>query len=346
MLSFTREDVEFFTRPLCSKERLETKLDNLDRIERSFEERSEICAGLPVEMNLEPSGNCNLHCRGCPRGRGRIKRSGDLPYETFERVISQIGETLCNVFISGFGEPLSNDDTPRMVATASQYGISTVMNTNGTLLSKHVEALLDARLTLINVALDGATKDSYHSYHPAAPFEAVVRGVEQLRQRKDRRGLRYPIIEGQFLIGEDSLSEINRLKAWAEGIGIEQVKFKRPYLSIPGEEERTAVESVSEYLHILGLDNVTSTEKLRWTPADCALPWDNVLLSCTGQIGICCYDPHLRLRLNEPGEPPDIAGLWNGKKIRRVRRWLSGQETTAVNPCARCNRLPGYLIPA
>jgi len=345
MLSFTREDVEGFTRPLCSKEMLEKKLGNLEQVERSFEERSEVCAGMPIELNLEPSGNCNLRCRGCPRGRGSIKRSGNLPYEVFERIISQIGETLCNVFISGFGEPLSNDDTPRMVASASRCGASTVMNTNGTLLSKHVEALLEAQLTLINVALDGATTDSYHQYHSEAQFESVVRGVERLRQRKDQRGLRYPIIEGQFLIREDSLSEIDRLKTWAEGIGIERVKFKRPYLSIPGEEERLAVESVSEYLRLLGLDNVRSTEKLQWTPADCALPWDNVLLSCTGQIGICCYDPHLRLQLNEPGEPLDIVGLWNGDKIRKVRRWLSGQETRAVNPCSRCNRLPGYLVP-
>lgn len=346
MLSFTMEDIEVFTKPLCSKEVYEKKKSNYEKVERSFGERSEVCEGLPVEMNLEPSGYCNMHCEGCPRGRGRIKRTGLLPYRVFEEVFAQIGETLCNVFISGFGEPLMNDETPRMIALASQYSVSTVMNTNGTFLLKHREALLDARLTLINIALDGVTTDSYHQYNAKATFESVVRGVEQLRKRKDQRGLRYPIIEGQFLIGEDSLQEINKLKTWAEGIGIERVKFKRPYLTMPGEEDRPAVETVSEYLKLLGLDNVTSTEQIGWTPADCVLPWDNILLSCTGQIGICCYDPHLRLRLNEPEESVDIIKLWNGDTTRKVRRWLSGRETKPVNPCARCNRMPGYLIPA
>lgn len=346
MLSFTRDDVEFFTRPLCSKEMLDKKLSNYEAVERSFGERSEICLGFPIELNLEPSGNCNLCCPGCPRGRGRIKRSGNLAYKVFESVMSQIGEMLCNVFISGFGEPLCNNDTPRMIALATQQGVSTVMNSNGVLLAKHVEALLEAQLTLINVALDGATTDSYHLYNSEAQFEAVIRGVERLRQRKDQLGLQYPIIEGQFLIREDSLSEINRLEEWAKGIGVEQVKFKRPYLSMPGEQDRLAVESVIEYLQLLGLDNVKSTEKLQWTPADCALPWENILLSCTGQIGICCYDPHLRLELKESGEPFNIVDLWNGEKIRKVRRWLSAQETESINPCSRCNRLPGYLIPA
>jgi pyruvate-formate lyase-activating enzyme len=345
MLGFTRDDLEASTKPLCSMELFERKYENYLIVEHSFAMRDENCAGLPIELNLEPSGNCNLRCQGCPRGRGRIKRSGNLPYAVFEMAISQIGETLCNIFISGFGEPLCNPETPRMIALATNKGISTVMNTNGTFLKKHVDALLEAQLTLINIALDGATANSYHEYISAEQFEITVHGVEYLRQRKDQLGLRYPTIEGQFLIREDSLSEINRLEKWAKGIGIERVKFKRPYLSTPGEEDHPAVESVTDYLRALGLEHVKSTEKIQWTPSDCALPWENILLSCTGQIGICCYDPHLRLQLNEPHERFNIIDLWNGEKIRQVRRWLSNKEENIVHPCARCNRMPGYLIP-
>jgi len=345
MLSLSRDDIDSLTGPLCSEETYRRKLDNYRSVERSCGERSELCGGMPIEMNLEPSGICNMRCSGCPRGRGRIKRTGLLPYATFSQVFTQIGATLCNIFISGFGEPLFNDDLPRMIALATRYGVSTVMNTNGTLLLKQVDALLDARLTLINVALDGAAMDSYHQYHQAATFESVVQGVERLRQRRDQRGLRYPFIEGQFIIREHSLGEINRLRAWAEGIGVERVKFKRPYVSMPGEEDRPAVQSVSEYLKRLGVDNVASTERIGWSPAECALPWDNILLSCTGQLAICCYDPHLKMQLDESGGTIDVARLWNGETIRRVRRWLSGREATPVSPCARCNRMPGYLIP-
>jgi len=74
MLDFTRDDVELSTRPLCSKEMFDRKLSNYEAVERSFGKRSEICLGFPVELSLEPSGDCNLYCPGCPRGRGRIKR--------------------------------------------------------------------------------------------------------------------------------------------------------------------------------------------------------------------------------------------------------------------------------
>ncbi len=346
MLSFTLKDIESLTQPLCTKEQFERKLRNYNAVELSFKKRDETCAGLPIELNLEPSGDCNLHCPGCPRGRGRIKRSGNLFYPEYEKVLAQLGETLCNVFISGFGEPLCNPETHRMIALATKYGASTVMNTNGTMLVKYVDALLDSQLTLINVALDGATANSYHRYASQEQFETAVHGVEHLRQRKEHLGLRYPVIEGQFLIREESLGEIPHLEQWAKDIGVERVKFKRPYLSMPGDEERPAVESVTGYLRLLGLDNVQSTEKNQWTPADCTLPWENVLLSCTGQIGICCYDPHLRLELNEPGQPLNVLELWNGDKIKQVRRWLSERETRAIHPCSRCNRMPGYLLPA
>jgi MoaA/NifB/PqqE/SkfB family radical SAM enzyme len=264
----------------------------------------------------------------------------------FEKAIHQIGDVLCNVFISGFGEPLCNPETPQMIALATEYGVSTVMNTNGTFLTRHADELLESQLTLINVALDGAATYSYHEYTSREQFEATVWGVEYLRRRKDQLGLRYPTIEGQFLIQKDSLAEINYLEQWAKNIGIERVKFKRPYLSTPGEEERPAVNSVTEYLRVLGLNNVLSTERPQWTPADCALPWENVLLSCTGHIGICCYDPHLMFQLNGSAGEFDIGELWNGETIKKVRRWLSNKEKDADHVCARCNRMPGYLIPA
>lgn len=345
MLSFTMENVERLTKPLCSKEVYTKKIDNFNRVERSFRARNEHCEGMPVELNLEPSGICNLRCPGCPRGRNRIKRTGLLPFEVFRNVFNQIGETLCNVFISGFGEPLLNDEVPRMIEMASSFSVSTVMNTNGTVLSKHVSALLDARLTLINIALDGFVADSYHKYKSASQFDSVIQGVQKLCEMKAKRGLPYPVIEGQFILRENALKESKRIKTWAEQIGIEKVRFKRPYLSMPGDDERPAVESVSEYLKLMGLNKVTSTEKIEWIPADCTKPWDNLLLSCTGQIGICCYDPHLQLSLNEPEDPVDIAQMWNGNPIQNVRRWLSGDGPKAVDACARCNRMPGHLIP-
>jgi pyruvate-formate lyase-activating enzyme len=345
MLSFMKEHVEQLTEPLCSKEVYAKKIDNFNRVEHSFKTRSIHCEGMPVELNLEPSGLCNLTCPLCPRGRNLIKRTGLLSYGLFKEVFQQIGETLCNVFISGFGEPLLNEELPRMIELASSFSVSTVMNTNGTLLTKRISPLLDAGLSLINIALDGFVVDSFHQYNSNTRFESVIQGVKLLSGQKARRGLAYPIIEGQFILKENALKESGRLKTWAEEIGIEKVKFKRPYLSTPGDEERPVVEAVSEYLKLMGLDNVTSTEKIDWTPADCTKPWDNLLLSCTGQIGICCYDPHMRLSLNDPGESIDIARLWNGDLIRNVRRWLSGADQRAVNPCARCNRMPGYLIP-
>jgi pyruvate-formate lyase-activating enzyme len=345
MLSLSLQDLEVLTRPICSPELFRRKVENYHRVAQSFTEKQEICAGLPVEMNLEPSGICNMHCSGCPRGRGRIKRSGLLAYETFQQALEPLADSLCNIFISGFGEPLINPHLPRMIALARGYGIATVMNTNGTYLRQQADGLLDAQLTLINVALDGAVSESYHEYHPGAPFSRTVEGVEYLRQRRDQRGLRSPIIEGQFILREYALGEIDRLKRWAEAIGVERVKFKRPYLTLPDEEDRPAVESVSDYLKQLGLDHVISTEITTWTPADCALPWDNLLLACTGQVGICCYDPHLHLALADSVELCDTAQLWNGERIREVRRWLAGIENQPVNPCAHCNRMPGYLVP-
>ena len=86
-----------------------------------------------------------------------------------------------------------------------------------------------------------------------------------------------------------------------------------------------------------------SLERLNWSPSDCTHPWDSVFLSCTGEVGICSFDPYLSVKGLDHGS--DFAALWNGDAMRRVRQWHAGENTKVQAPCSKCNRLPGYLVP-
>jgi len=340
MLSFSLEELERYTTPLRSTTQYETKLANYRRVETSFVERRELCSGLPVQIHLESSADCNLHCPICPQGRGLIERKGYLAYETFRQLFLPQAETLANVVISGFGEPLLNPATAQMIDLASQHAVSTCMNTNGTLLETRAQALLDAQLTVINVSLDGATTSSAHRYSDKYPFESVVRGVERLRTAKDKGNYRYPILYGQFIVTQETLDEIEALKEWALGMGIEQTKFKRKHHTMPGEMRRDEAFAGHE-LKIAEQDQVSSTEKRNWSPLDCSHPWDSFFLSASGEIGLCSFDPHM-LAKSEP-LADDWADLWNGEMRVEVRRWHAGKPANVRLPCPNCNRLPGYF---
>jgi len=341
MLTLSMAEVEKYTKPLCSKSLYDIRIENYQKVEVSFAARAEQCDGLPIQIHLEPSGRCNLLCPICPRGRGLVKRSQDLGFGTFKKVFIPLSETLANIVISGFGEPLLNPETSKMVELATRHGVSTCMNSNGTVLEERAEEILEAQLTLIKVSLDGAMSTSCHLYNAEYPFEKVIAGVEALRGKKERGGYDYPIIVGQFVVSEGTVSEMAKLEEWARGIGVERVIFKRLHHTMPGEQDRQRLFSEHDFGQILASNKVNTSEKLTWSQSDCSHPWDSFFLSCTGEIGLCSFDPYLVLKL-DPGEG-DYVTMWNCERLKRVRRWHSPARTEIGEPCSKCNRLPGYL---
>jgi sulfatase maturation enzyme AslB (radical SAM superfamily) len=339
--SFTHDDLRTFTQPLCSAAQYDAKLRNLEVIEQSFNKRDESCPGLPTHLHVEASANCNLHCSICPCGRGLIQRNGLLPFDTFARVFDKLSNTLANIMVSGWGEPLLNPETTKMIRLATSNGVSVFMNSNGTLLLENVEKILDSGLTAICVALDGAMSHATHAYDAELRFERVVRGVEQLRAAKDRGGLSYPHIQGVFIVTEDTIAEIEKLASWASRLGIERVKFKRKMGTMPGQMKRDQLISAQETLNISAYPSIRSEEKLTFSVTDCSHPWSSLYLDCLGHLGICSWDPHRIIDLGEPGE--DLISIWNGAQIRTVRRWHSGKDLSVGDPCLTCNRVPGYL---
>jgi wyosine [tRNA(Phe)-imidazoG37] synthetase (radical SAM superfamily) len=343
MLTLSMSELEEYTKPLCSASQYGTKVENYRKVEAAFAVRAERCDGLPIQIHLEPTGRCNLLCPICPRGRGLVPRNHDLGYETFERIFTPLSETLANIMISGFGEPLLNPETSSMVALATRHGVPVSMNTNGTFLEERADEILDAQLTLIKVSLDGAVSESCHQYSAEHPFEKVVAGVEALRRKKETGGYDYPIIVGQFVVSEGTVHEMGRLEEWARGIGVERVKFKRLHHTMPGEQERQALFEEHDFARILASNRVDTSEKLTWSQSDCSHPWDSFFLSCTGEIGLCSFDPYLVIKL-DPGEG-DFVTMWNCERLARVRKWHSPGRIEIGEPCSKCNRMPGYLRP-
>ena len=337
------EEIDRFTKPLCSRLQYETKIANLDSISRSFSLREERCAGLPFQIHVEPSGHCNLRCPICPRGRGIIERTGFLLFESFERVFTPLSATLTTVVFSGFGEPLLSPDTTRMIALASQNSVATLLNSNGTVLEDRVDAILASRLTRINISLDGAVSESVHQYDEHWPFSKVLDGVRALCEQKHRGRHQYPFIIGQFIISDETCEEVSDLRQLALDIGIEEIRFKRMHPTMPGEMCREKLLSAYPLAEALRNKKVKSAEKLDWSQRECMHPWGSIFLSCTGQIGVCSFDPHLSHKLGDCND--DFPTLWNNTKLRAIRKWRKGNTKGTMEPCSSCNRLPGYLVP-
>ncbi|MBD3289570.1 radical SAM protein [candidate division KSB1 bacterium] len=343
MLSFSFKEMEKYTKPLCSAVQYEQKVANFKKVFQSFTDRNEFCNGLPIQMHVEPSGACNLYCPICPRGRGLLERDGFLSLESFARIFDSQAETLANIVIGGFGEPLLNDEITQIISHSVKKNVSTFMNTNGTLLQESAAELLDSGLTRLNISLDGAASISYHAYNEVFPFENTVKGVATLRALKEKGNYDYPQIHGQIILDDETVDEIDNLERRALSIGVENVWFKRSHFFMPAEMMLEDMLSLYDFDKIIRKGKAKTSENLNWTPFDCSHPWDSFFLGCNGKIGMCSFDPHQYLVFATVSD--NFSDGWNSNPVRTVRRWHSEHGKNIGMPCLTCNRVPGYLFP-
>lgn len=330
-----------FIGPVEFGKRFVNNPNNLYKVKNAFENRLANNEGMPILLHVEPSAECNMTCTICPRGIGMIDRRGFLEWEDFRKTFTTLSPYLCNVIFSGWGEPLLNKSIFDMISCVTSYGIPTSLNTNGILVGENATALVTCGLDIINISLDGAVSKATHSYEDGQLFDKVVDSVVKLRKTRDSLGLNHPEIHGQFILDEETVDEIAKLREWSFQIGADHIKFKRRHEIMPGQVIRDKQRSADELQKIDTNELVESSENRVFTTHVCAHPWESIFLASTGDLGICSWDSHHKINLGAMTD--DFNDIWNGKIVKMLRYWHSQKSTVVGEPCRTCNRLPGYL---
>ena len=103
------------------------------------------------KVYLEISSLCNLHCRFCPGTRRAPRR---LNEEEFRRILTKLRPYTNFLYFHLMGEPLCHPELSRFLSLAQAYGFRVILTTNGTLLKRQKDILLNApALHKINISL-------------------------------------------------------------------------------------------------------------------------------------------------------------------------------------------------
>ena len=129
---------------------------------------------------VEITNRCNMHCSFC-HGHSRTPRQ--MTEEEFSRVLEQLDRQTQYIYYHLMGEPLTHPLLPRFLSMAAQRGFRSVITTNGTLLSRHGQALIDAGVHKVNISLhsfeEGSDRACQHYLAQVAAFadEAAAAGT-------------------------------------------------------------------------------------------------------------------------------------------------------------------------
>ncbi|HWB63440.1 MAG TPA: radical SAM protein, partial [Chitinophagales bacterium] len=138
--------------------------------------------GLPFNISVEPTTNCNLGCPECPSGLKQFTRpTGNMNMTFYQRTIDELEDNLIYLYFYFQGEPYMNPGFLDMVKYAAAKNIYTVTSTNAHFLTERkARETVESGLDRILISIDGATQKTYEQYRVGGSLEKVIEGTKNL----------------------------------------------------------------------------------------------------------------------------------------------------------------------
>ena len=151
--------------------------------------RSDRVEAPPAELYLEVTNRCNLKCRMCPQFWGMPEPTADLDRDQVLAIIQQLPR-LDRVVLHGVGESVLNPALPAIIEAVRERGAYTLMNSNGTVLTRRrVKGLVSAGLDELRVSIDAASPETYEHVRGQNVLGRLVRNLGVVQEVRDEYGV-------------------------------------------------------------------------------------------------------------------------------------------------------------
>ena len=186
----------------------------------------------PETVSLFLTYRCNLRCPMCGQwGEGGSFRSFDRATLAQELTIDEIRDLMeglssfsPNITLFG-GEPMLYPGWIEVIKMVKDHGMRCNIVTNGVLLRRYIDEVIDSRLDELVFSLDGPEEVHDAMRGLKGTFRKAVEGLERLREVKSKKGLKRPIVSISCTIYEINYNRLIDLVDVAESVGAESLTF-------------------------------------------------------------------------------------------------------------------------
>ena len=287
-----------------------------------------------------------------------------MALDDFKRVVDEID--LYSVTMTGLGGPLIDKTIFEKLAFLRARGIMTSMPTNGTYIRRDKMEKLAANLPdILQMSIDGATKESFEYIRVRGDFEKIVANYRQLLQLrnegKTRPGTKMRILcalQKRNLFDYREMFALVRSMPKLDSFDLVPVFDYDPEGSAFSHLVPTRADVARLHASLDEAMAATSGEDERrfyanWKavssdllvsdgkPPDgtghgCLIPWFNAYLDAKGRVFPCCYlsnSEHVMGNIHDTS----FAEIWNGPVYRNFRRKMIA-DRAGLAGCRTCPR--------
>ena len=305
----------------------------------------------PLQMNLELTGECPLHCPQC---YVEADSSRCMPLETALHHIREAAAFgVRDVNLSG-GETLCYPDLEELIRECSSCGLVSAVALSGALADEAVlRGLIDAGVSQIYISLNGSTREINQRTRDG--YEAAVRALGLLRSLREKYSL--PVQTGiNWVMHRTNAEDFPSMIRLAEDYRVDQlvVMGLKPDASghldgFPSREQlkevarqirlytgplEIGVESCFSPLRALMGESLFSGNVNRGIMRGCGAGRDSYSVDASG-----AYTPCRHIML--PEKYSSLDAYWNDSYVLQK---LRSAEDNRCPPCKGC-RLQAYCLP-
>lgn len=156
---------------------------------------------------LKLTNLCNLNCYMCGQAYSRSELyKGDLPFDLIKKRLCEI-DTVDTVYLFG-GEPLLYKDFIPLLELLMNKRINISISTNGTLLDKYTQEIIDNEVRDITVSIDSHQEGTYEKIRGKDSFRSVLNNLKYLIEEKKKKRSKYPKIGINCVILPDNYMKL------------------------------------------------------------------------------------------------------------------------------------------
>jgi len=256
-----------------------------------------------------------------------MKRPGkNMSLKTFKNIIKQGKGKLEFISLQGYGEPLLNPKIFTMIKIAENHGIRTGISTNATILNKENSyKLIEAGLSHLTFAFDGAAKKTYEAIRRGAKYEIVAKNIKNFLKIKNKLNSNIFVVV-QCIYMAETANEIARFKKQWKKKGVNALRI------------RQITQGISDYEKKIK-ENFLNRHKV-----PCYWLWTEPTILDDGTVIPCCQDVNADVALGNINQK-NLLNIWNSPKMQALRRAHREGRRNQISICKNCNMYqPGLLL--
>lgn len=221
----------------------------------------------PETVGIEIISKCNLACSMCHNSDLRVEHNVNsrVSLDLVKKLLPEFKKHKPVVSLSG-GEPLLHRDLFDMVSLLSKNNVLTSVSTNGTLIKRRIDEILDSGLAFITVSLDHFKPELHDQGRgKQGTFAEVVDGIKLLTKKRKKTPFNIKI---NTVIREDNFDALPQLYQFIETLGVDEwslahLSFLTPKMAQDIEQCKSANGfSTPFYAFDLGRNAVFSDDQI------------------------------------------------------------------------------------